>query len=206
MTFTGFEAKDFDTFNIEGLEERMEAIRSRIQPKFQAISEDIADDLSQLVGQEMHLHIAQHARRTVNPPKDTWSAYCHNKRGYKKHPHFQIGLFDDHVFVWLAYIYELPTKSEIATKFLDHLDDISSTIPKDYVISLDHMKKESSSVGELDLKAALDRFQKVKKAEFLVGKHFAKDSSIIKNGDAFIIEVKDIFSTLSPLYKLSMHD
>ncbi|QDP42138.1 YktB family protein [Radiobacillus deserti] len=206
MIFSGFEARDFDTFSIEGLEERMEAIRSRIQPKFQAISEDITDNLTQLVGRDMHLHIAQHARRTVNPPKDTWSAYCHNKRGYKKHPHFQIGLFDDHVFVWLAYIYELPNKQEIATQFLHHFEDISTTIPTDYVVSLDHMKKESTAVKDLDLKAALERFQKVKKAEFLVGKHFDRNSDIIKNGEEFIKEVQQIFSTLSPLYKLSMHD
>ncbi len=41
MTFSGFEAKDFDTFTIEGLDERMEAIQKRIQPKFKQISEEL---------------------------------------------------------------------------------------------------------------------------------------------------------------------
>ncbi len=72
MEFKGFTKKDFDTFQIPGLEERMEAIRERIQPKFHAIGQVLTNDLSVRTGNEMFLHIAKHARRTVNPPKDTW--------------------------------------------------------------------------------------------------------------------------------------
>nr|MBU5222976.1 DUF1054 family protein [Vibrio cholerae] len=32
MSFTGFTQKDFDTFTIDGLDARMEAIQERIQP------------------------------------------------------------------------------------------------------------------------------------------------------------------------------
>src|SRR5699024_11327687 len=70
------------------------------------------EDVRAMVGSDMHLHIAKHARRTVNPPNDTWMAIAGNKRGYKKHPHFQVGLWDDHLFIWLAYIYELPRSEE----------------------------------------------------------------------------------------------
>ena len=38
------------------------------------------------------MHVAKHARRSVNPPIDTWVAFAPNKRGYKMLPHFQIGL------------------------------------------------------------------------------------------------------------------
>ncbi|GAE91794.1 hypothetical protein JCM21714_751 [Gracilibacillus boraciitolerans JCM 21714] len=124
MTFNGFNEKDFETFQISGLDERMEAIQERIQPKFRDIYNEIENELAELADHKMYLHIAKHARRTVNPPKDTWSAYCHNKRGYKKHPHFQVGLWNDNLFIWLAYIYELPQKSEIAEKFLNDVEDI----------------------------------------------------------------------------------
>lgn len=204
MNFKGFIKKDFQTFNINGLDERMEAIRERIQPKFQAIGETLIDDLSTTLENDMYVHIAQHARRTVNPPKDTWMAFCHNKRGYKQHPHFQIGLFDDHVFVWLAYIYELPNKKEIAGSFLDHISEIEKTIPKNYVISLDHTKKDGTSIKELNLEKSLERFQNVKKAEFLVGRHFSPNEQLLKDGKAFLSEVKNTFETLSPIYKLSM--
>ncbi|MFK4998367.1 DUF1054 family protein [Bacillus sp. N9] len=141
MQFSGFTQSDFDTFQINGLENRMHAIQERIQPKFHTIGTILADDLSSLLGNEMFLHIARHARRTVNPPQDTWLAISNNKRGYKQHPHFQVGLFDDHLFIWLAFIYELPGKAEIAKTFLHHLNLLESTIPSDFVVSLDHMKK-----------------------------------------------------------------
>ncbi|MFC4556970.1 YktB family protein [Virgibacillus kekensis] len=205
MEFNGFTEDDFKTFEIEGLDQRMDAIRERIQPKFKAIGDALADDISELTGNEMHIHIAQHMRRTKNPPKDTWMAFCHNKRGYKKHPHFQIGLFDDHLFIWLAYIYELPEKQEIASRFLNHLDDIKASVPDDYVVSLDHTKKEATKMKDVDLEQALTRFKNVKKAEFLVGRHIQPDSPLLKDGNAFLKEVKVTYSKLTPLYKVSMN-
>lgn len=206
MAFKGFIKEDFQTFTVNGLDERMEAIRNRIQPKFQTIGDALIDDLSTTTGHTMHVHIAQHARRTVNPPKDTWMAFCHNKRGYKQHPHFQIGLFDDHLFIWLAFIYELPNKKEIAERFLDHTNDINNAIPNDYVISLDHTKKDATKLEKIKLNESLERFQNVKKAEFLIGRHFASDDPALKDGKAFLNEVKNTFETLSPIYKLSMRE
>src|SRR5699024_8349621 len=106
----------------DGLAERMTAIQTNIQPKFKQIGEQLRADLSIALGEELYLHIAKHARRTVNPPKDTWLAICDNKRGYKKHPHFQLGLFDDRLFIWLALIYELPNKPNIAQSLIDEFD------------------------------------------------------------------------------------
>ncbi|SHM88206.1 YktB family protein [Gracilibacillus kekensis] len=205
MTFNGFNKKDFATFHIEGLDQRMEAIQERIQPKFQSIYEEVADDLNEITGHHMYLHIAKHARRTVNPPKDTWSAYCHNKRGYKKHPHFQVGLWNDNLFIWLAYIYELPHKSEIAKKFLNELEDIQKTIPNDYHISLDHMKNEASLVSETDLQESLERFMKVKKGELLIGRRIAADDPIVKDGEQLVATIKQTFQQLAPIYRSSLN-
>ncbi|TFJ94519.1 YktB family protein [Lentibacillus salicampi] len=204
MNFTGFTEKDFSIFSIDGLEERMEAIRGNIQPKFKTIGEELSDNLSDMTGNDMHVHIAQHARRTKNPPTDTWMAFCHNKRGYKKHPHFQIGLWDDHLFMWLAYIYEMPGKQEVAKSFLNQIDDIRGSIPDHYVISLDHTKKEAVKLSETDLEKALTRLQNVKKAEFLIGRSFKPDDPILSDGSAFLNEARSTFETLTPLYKISM--
>ncbi len=204
--FTGFTKEDFETFSIEGLEERMEAIQGRIQPKFKGVGQVLCDDLSAVSGNEMYLHIAKHARRTVNPPKDTWLAICHDKRGYKKHPHFQVGLFDDHVFIWFALIYEAPNKSTIAQNFLNNLDEVYETIPREYVISMDHMKKEAqtmSSLDKQDFENMLIRFRDVKKAEFLVGRHVAANDPILSNGEQFLQLAKNTMETLMPLYKAS---
>jgi uncharacterized protein YktB (UPF0637 family) len=203
MQFEGFTKHDFDTFNIEGLEARMQAIEERIRPKFRIIGQSLTDDLSASLGREMFLHTAKHARRTVNPPKDTWLAIASNKRGYKQHPHFQIGLFDDHVFIWLAFIYELPNKTEIAKTFLKNLPTIKKTVPNDFVVSLDHTKKEAISMEEIDLKAALERFRDVKKAEFLIGRHIDANDPVLSEGNAFMNIAKETFETLIPLYELA---
>lgn len=203
MQFNGFTQNDFDTFTIEGLSERMTAIQERIQPKFQAIGQPLTDDLSASLGNEMYLHIAKHLRRSVNPPNDTWMAIAANKRGYKQHPHFQIGLYDDHVFVWLAFIYELPNKKNIASTFLKNMKTIKSTIPNDYVISLDHMKKDATTMKDIDLKESLERFRDVKKAELLIGRHFAPNDPRLTDGEEFLKVAKETFETLIPLYKLS---
>lgn len=84
MEFKGFTNEDFDVFIIDGLEARMEALKETIRPKLEALGQHFAPTLSALTGDEMFVHVAKHARRTINPPKDTWVAfgivrvYCQN--------------------------------------------------------------------------------------------------------------------------------
>ena len=66
--------------------------------------------------------------RTVNPPNDTWVAFAANKRGYKMMPHFQIGLWETHLFVWFAVIYEAPNKAEFGKR----LEEKAEVINKNY--------------------------------------------------------------------------
>lgn len=203
MTFAGFTPEDFETFQIETLAGRMEAIQTRIQPKFQQIGDGLLDDVSAMVGSEMHLHIARHLRRKVNPPNDTWLAIAGNKRGYKKHPHFQVGLWDDRVFIWLAFIYELPEKERIAKKFLEEIDTIAEIIPADFHISLDHMKKDGATLADTDLHASLQRFHNVKKAEFLIGKYIESTDPVLQDGEAFLALVKNTYEKLIPIYRMA---
>src|SRR6185437_2078336 len=102
-----------------------------------------------------------------------------------------------------AFIYELPGKTEIAKKFLKNMQTMKKTIPGDFVISLDHMKKGAVSIEDIKLKDALERFRDVKKAEFLIGKHIAANDPILKDGDQFMNLVKETFETLIPIYKLA---
>lgn len=201
MGFSGFENKDFETFEINGLEERMEEIRNRIQPKFREVGEDLTKFLSSELDREMYLHIAKHARRSVNPPNDTWLAIAENKRGYKKHPHFQLGLFDDHVFIWLAFIYELPNKATIAEKMIKEQESFY-LLPDNYVFSPDHMKKEAYPLKELTTDN-LTRFRDVKKAEFLVGRQIPSNDPLLKDGKLILNETKRIYQKLLPFYKLA---
>lgn len=204
MEFTGFEQKDFDAFTIDGLEERMTAIQERVQPKFKTLGDELVDYLSAHLGNEMFMHIAKHARRTVNPPNDTWVAFSYNKRGYKMTPHFQVGLWDDRLFVWLAYIYELPNKKEMAHLFIDQMDTFEKMIPADYDISMNHMKKSDDLMKDIDTQKTLERFRDVKSAELLIGKQFSAGDPVLTDGPTFTKEVQSILDELIPIYQMSL--
>ncbi len=205
-TFQGFHNQDFEVLDLPGLDARMEGIRSVIQPKFQQLGELLSGELSAMAGDEMFVHIAKHARRTVNPPADTWMAFCGNKRGYKQHPHFQIGLWNDRVFAWFALIYELPDKRRMAEALLEQADTVRSLVPEHYSLSFDHMKKEDIKAGTLsseDWTKALERFRDVKSCELLIGRVWPADSAELANGEQLAAQIRATFQTLMPLYQIT---
>ena len=59
--------KDFNVFQIDGLEQRMDALNECVRPKFQLLAEDFSSFFSSQLGEEFYPHVAKHARRTVNP-------------------------------------------------------------------------------------------------------------------------------------------
>jgi uncharacterized protein YktB (UPF0637 family) len=205
MEFTGFTSNDFKIFTIDGLENRMEAIISDIRPKLETLGEHFSVSLSALTGEEMFPHVAKHARRSVNPPNDTWVAFANNKRGYKKHPHFQIGLWETHLFVWFAMIYEAPTKSEYGHKLEEKEQEIRKIIPGSFVWSGDHTKPDAhifSSISNEEFHSLIKRLQSVKKAEILCGVHLNRKEVANMSGLELIQKIENTFKTLLPLYKL----
>ncbi|RDU38430.1 DUF1054 domain-containing protein [Neobacillus piezotolerans] len=206
MEFSGFTQDDFNVFSIDGLEARMDALITHVRPKLTWLGEHYAPLLSTLAGQEMFAHVAKHARRTKNPPNDTWVAISGNPRGYKMLPHFQIGLWETHLFVWFAVIYECQGKPQIGENFQNHLGDIHAGIPNNFVWSEDHMKPGAISHGSLSAKNLNDSFQRlkdVKKAEILCGCHFDRDE-VVKMGPSDLLKSLDgVFRQILPLYKLT---
>ena len=83
---------DFKVFEIKGFKPRMEAIRSRVRPKLESIGKSLLPDVARATAGETFAHVARHARRTVNPPDDTWVAFAPDQRGYKKHCHFKVAV------------------------------------------------------------------------------------------------------------------
>lgn len=208
MNFSGFNESDFNVFNVDGLDERMEALKGQIRPKLEELGNHFAPTLSAMTGDEMFPHVAKHARRSVNPPDDTWVAFANSKRGYKKLPHFQIGLWETHVFVWFAVIYESPIKTDFAKALKLHLSEVQKEIPSSFVWSIDHTKPEATKQGDLSeesFRNMIDRLQNVKKAEILCGINVQNDDPVLKDGDVFVKKVESTFETLMPLYRLAQN-
>jgi len=92
MAIEPFTAKDFRVFDLPGFTDRMAAIRAQIRPKLEGLGAALAPELGRLTQVELFPHVARHARRTVNPPDDTWVALGPDRRGYKKAQHFKVAV------------------------------------------------------------------------------------------------------------------
>src|SRR6266403_2830104 len=92
MPSPAFYATDFKVFDEQGFRARMGAIRARIRPKLEAVGHSLTPAVSRATGGDAYAHVAKHARRTVNPPEDTWVAFGPDARGYKKHCHFKVAV------------------------------------------------------------------------------------------------------------------
>ncbi len=92
MEFGGFTAQDFEVFSIPDFAGRMGAIRAEIRPKLVALGEDLAAKVEELTGLPAFPHAAQHMRRRVNPPVETWVAFGRDRKGYKRWTHYRIAI------------------------------------------------------------------------------------------------------------------
>lgn len=193
---------DFEVFTIEGLEKRMHALQTRVQPKFELLGRHFSDQLSAHGSDEFFPHVAKHARRTVNPPTDSWVAFAPSKRGYKALPHFQIGLWKTHLFIIIAVIYENPDKKGIAERLERNLKQLTD-LPASYIVSGDHMKPDAihiNETGQEGVEKLLTRLQTVKKAEFLVGRHLLKEEAVNMSEKEFIAFAEETIDQLLPIY------
>lgn len=197
-----FTDKDFEVFTIEGLEPRMSALKENIRPKLENLGEHFSEYLTELTGDEYFAHVAKHARRKVNPPDDTWASFSTNPRGYKMMPHFQIGLYNSHAFCMYGVIYESPDKKQLASRWLDNIDQFRS-LPQNYQVSLDHMKPKKTELSDMskeDIEAGLIRLRDVKKGEFLVGKVYLPTDDALQSDEVFLEDLEEVMEKLVEFY------
>lgn len=206
MSFQGFTDKDFDVFTIAGLEPRMERLIEQVRPKLIELGDQLSGFLSAASGTEMFPHVARHARRTVNPPNDTWVAWASSKKGYKSLPHFQLGLWSTHLFIQFGVIYECPYKEQFASQLAKNEKQVRMLIPDHYYWSVDHMKPDVILDSEMDGKQfahLIHRLKTVKKAEALCGLKIERDDPVLADGERFLQLAENTFKQLMPLYQLA---
>ncbi|HXZ88146.1 MAG TPA: DUF1054 family protein [Candidatus Binataceae bacterium] len=85
MATLGFTPVDFEVFKVEGFNERMQQIYAHVRPRLLKLGDELAPELGRRLHLEFFPHVAKHARRTVNPPPETWAAFGPSPRGYKRY-------------------------------------------------------------------------------------------------------------------------
>ena len=205
MKFKGFEEKDFSLFEIMGFEERMEALKEQLRPKFYDLGDDLKDSLSAMVGEELFPHVAKHARRKTNPPNDSWVAWG-MKRGYKMVPHFQVCVWSTHVLIQWGIIYEAKDKATFADNLLKHIEEVKREIPPHFQWYKDHTKPEGiphSAMTKEDFETFANRLKNNKNGEVMVGHVILKEHALQMTPEQFIKEVLHTWEKLLFLHKLA---
>jgi uncharacterized protein YktB (UPF0637 family) len=90
VTSLGFKTAHFEVFKTEDFNERMAQIYALVRPKLLKLGEELAPELSRRLSSEFYPHVAKHARRTVNPPPETWAAFGPSPRGYKRYSYLAL--------------------------------------------------------------------------------------------------------------------
>ncbi|EQC94819.1 MAG: DUF1054 family protein [Lactococcus lactis] len=196
-----FTQKSFEIFSIDGLEARMAEIRSEIQPVFSEIGQKLLTKLSaKILNQEFYFHIAQHRRRTANAPENTWSAISTKARGYKMEAHFQLGIWEDYVFIYLSMI-DQPKKQKEYAELLTNLS-VEKMLTEDFIISKDHTKAEVFPLSAFS--EAAERLGKVKKSELEIGRLWSKERFDGKEDSKILAEMLETIDQLLPIYQKLM--
>jgi uncharacterized protein YktB (UPF0637 family) len=85
VSIVGFKPYDFEAFSVQGFNERMGQIYEHVRPKLVRLGNELAPELGRKLHMEFFPHVAKHARRTVNPPAETWAAFGPSAKGYKRY-------------------------------------------------------------------------------------------------------------------------
>ena len=208
MASLAFVAGDFRIFDVQGFNPRMTEIRARVRPKLDAFGGSLASSVSRSVGDDVFAHVAQHARRTVNPPDDTWVAFGPDARGYKKHSHFKVAVSRNCVRFLFEIGPEHADKRRWATTWKKNAPKVGPVLRR--VKHLAWFKNEhdeepasplsdftSEKLGEL-----ADELTRTRDGQFVVGRAVPAEVAARWTEAQYRSAALETFRTLAPLYRL----
>jgi uncharacterized protein YktB (UPF0637 family) len=137
MASIGFTLEDFEVFGIPTFPERMQAIKEHVRPKLTALGENLQPALKKLAKSDVFPHVAKHARRTVNPPPETWVAFGPSARGYKKYGYFGLVVSRGGLHTRIVVKDEAPDRPQMAKVLLDRADALAKVFAKQTVARYD---------------------------------------------------------------------
>lgn len=204
--FAGFLPEDFDVFAVPGFEARMSLLRAQIKPKIAALGQELAARLSETMGQTLFPHVAQHLRRTVNPPEETWVAFSRSPRSYKPFTHLRVAVSGKGAQVLVFVEDEADDKPLFAANLERNADALASYLgrhPTLYAYDLCDAEGEPKRGHALDadtLRGFAGRLKRLKGQHARFGPQLDRSHPVLQSGAEFIEAVLEASEVLKPLY------
>lgn len=204
--FPGFTPDDFAVFEIEGFAARMPQLRAQIKPKLTQIGQVLTERLAGVVGEPLFPHVAQHLRRTVNAPVETWVAFSRSARAYKPFVHLRCGISAEKVRVTVFVEDYADEKLLFADNLRRQADTLERYLAQHPTIlgyelrDPDDAPKRGHALEADTLRAFADRMHRVKGQHAIFGIAFANTHPIVQSGPEFLEAVVEAAKTLKPLY------
>lgn len=208
MPIEPFAARDFRVFDLRGFAERMAAIRSQIRPKLERLGEVLAPELARVTRAEVFPHVAKHARRTVNPPDDTWVAFGPDRRGYKKAPHFKVAVSRHCVRFLFEIGPEHAAKPAVARAWKREADRLANALAKTRGLAWftdEHDEEPAALLDDLDaarLRALGDELTRTRDGQLVLGRRVDAKEAVKWGGADYGRAALEVFTTLSACFRL----
>lgn len=208
MPSGAFGAGDFKGFDVKGFQPRMLHIRERIRPKLEALGHTLASAIQRTTGDETFTHVAKHARRTVNPPDDTWVAFAADRRGYKKHVHFKVAVSRNCVRFLFEVGPEHADKKRWAAAWKKNAPKIGPVLRRVKGLAWfknEHDESPAAALGDLtpdDLAALADEIIRTRDGQLVMGRVVSADEAARWTEAQYRTAAIETFRALAPLYRL----
>ncbi len=208
MAIEPFTLRDFQVFDIPGFAERMTAIRGRIRPKLDTLGAALGPDLARLAKAEVFPHVAKHARRTVNPPDDTWVAFGPDRRGYKKTRHFKVAISRHGLRFLFEVGPEYADKRGFATAWRRDAARLRGVLGQRGDLGWfknEHDEEPAAALADLDAagwKALGDELGRTRDGQLVVGRRVAAREAAKWRGPELGKAALDAFAALGECFRL----
>jgi uncharacterized protein YktB (UPF0637 family) len=204
MDFPGFEPEDFDLFALPDFASRMEAIRGRLRPKLTALGEKLSAAIAADTGLPTYPHVAQHMRRRVNPPVETWVAFTRDRKGYKRWTHYRVAVSGSGVRVTVFVEDDSDDKTRFGAILRSSAErlrgEIGTAAPVVWYTLGGDAPVRQADVTPRALAACGAALERLKTAKFQAGVPLARDEAVGLAPAEFENWAMDQVRLLKPLY------
>jgi uncharacterized protein YktB (UPF0637 family) len=172
------------------------------------MGETVAPALARSIGGEVFVHVAQHARRTVHPPDDTWVAFGPDARGYKKHGHFKVAVSRGGVRFLFEIGPEHAEKRRWASAWKKNAPKVGPVLRRVRHLGWfknEHDDEPASPLADLtpeSLAELADELTRTRDGQFVVGRAVPADEAAHWTAAQYRSAALETFRALAPLYRL----